>query len=39
MFVDVTFENVENYDKAIEILEVMIEDVKILGEYKNKLEA
>ena len=31
--------SVENYDKAIEVLGVMIEDVKILGEYKNKLEA
>jgi prephenate dehydratase len=39
MFVDVTFNTEDNYTKAINILKVMIEDVKILGEYKNKLDA
>ena len=37
MFVDVTFEDVKNYEKALEILKLMIEDVKVLGAYKNGL--
>lgn len=38
MFVEVTFDSVENYKKAIDVLKVMIEDVKVLGVYKNGLE-
>ena len=34
-FVDVTFDAYENYTKAIAILEIMAEDFKILGAYKN----
>jgi len=34
-FVDVTFDKVEDYTKAKSILEIMAEDFKILGEYKN----
>jgi prephenate dehydratase len=37
MFVEVTFDSVENYKKAIDVLKVMIEDVKVLGVYKNGL--
>lgn len=34
-FVDVTFEDFNNYIKAKSILEIMAQDLKILGEYKN----
>ncbi|CAI8374432.1 MAG: P-protein [Flavobacterium sp. SCGC AAA160-P02] len=34
-FVDVTFDMYQNYDKAKAIIEIMAEDFKILGEYKN----
>lgn len=34
-FVDVTFSEFENYAKAKSILQIMAEDFKILGEYKN----
>lgn len=34
-FVDVTFSDKENYNKAIAILALMAEDFKILGTYKN----
>ncbi len=34
-FVDVTFDVPEDYKKAKEIIQVMAEDFKILGEYKN----
>ncbi|MCK7590327.1 prephenate dehydratase [Subsaxibacter sp. CAU 1640] len=34
-FVDVTFEDYKNYKKAKSIIEIMAEDFKILGEYKN----
>lgn len=34
-FVDVTFENYENYAKAKSLLEIMAEYFKVLGEYKN----
>jgi prephenate dehydratase len=34
-FVDVTFEDRKNYIKAKAIIEIMAEDFKILGEYKN----
>jgi prephenate dehydratase len=34
-FVDVTFENYEDYAKAKSILEIMAEHFKILGEFKN----
>lgn len=36
-FVDVTFDDYEDYSKATSILEIMAEDFKILGEYKNGL--
>ena len=35
-FVDVTFEEYENYSKAISILEIMAAELKVLGVYKNK---
>jgi prephenate dehydratase len=34
-FVDVTFENYSEYQKAITIIEIMAEEFKILGAYKN----
>ena len=33
-FVDITFKSVENYKKAIKIIELMSQEFKILGEYK-----
>ena len=33
-FVDITFKSVENYQKAIKIIQSMAQEVKILGEYK-----
>jgi len=35
-FVDVTFEEYEDYTKAISILEIMTTSLKILGTYKNQ---
>jgi len=35
-FVDVTFEEYDNYQKAISILEIMATELKVLGVYKNK---
>ncbi|TYB78260.1 prephenate dehydratase [Bizionia myxarmorum] len=34
-FVDVTFDNYSNFKKAQSILEIMAEEFKILGQYKN----
>ncbi len=34
-FVDVTFDNYQDYSKAKAIIEIMATDFKILGEYKN----
>ncbi len=34
-FVDVTFDTYENFAKAKSLLEIMSEDFKVLGEYKN----
>ncbi|MEQ3498562.1 prephenate dehydratase [Tenacibaculum sp. SSH1-16] len=34
-FVDVTFEKYEDYEKAKAIIQIMAEEFKILGEYKN----
>ncbi len=34
-FVDVTFDHYDNFKKAKSILEIMAEDFKILGQYKN----
>ena len=34
-FVDVTFEGYANFEKAIALLNIMSEDLKVLGEYKN----
>lgn len=34
-FVDVTFENLKDYKKAISLIKIMAEDFKVLGEYKN----
>lgn len=34
-FVDVTFDNYNNFKKALSILEIMAEDFKVLGHYKN----
>ncbi|MDC6365814.1 MULTISPECIES: prephenate dehydratase [Flavobacteriaceae] len=36
-FVDVTFEAYENFAKAKSLLEIMSEDFRVLGEYKNAL--
>ncbi|MEL6974763.1 MAG: prephenate dehydratase [Bacteroidota bacterium] len=37
-FVDVTFENYQNFVKAKSLLEIMSEDFRVLGEYKNALK-
>jgi prephenate dehydratase len=34
-FVDVTFENYSDYDKAKSIIQLMAQNFKILGEFKN----
>jgi len=34
-FVDVTFEDYQDYKKAISLIEIMAEDFKVLGVYKN----
>ena len=34
-FVDVTFEKYEEYQKAMGIVKMLTEELKILGEYKN----
>jgi len=34
-FVDVTFEDYKDYEKAIAIIKIMAEDFKVLGTYKN----
>jgi prephenate dehydratase len=36
-FVDVIFEDYEEFQKALQILEVMTEQLKVLGTYKNSL--
>ena len=36
-FIDVTFENYDEFLKAVGILEVMTEQLTILGTYKNSL--
>ena len=35
-FVDVTFHNYEDYQKAMSILKIMALELKVLGEYKNQ---
>jgi prephenate dehydratase len=34
-FVDVTFDKYDNFAKAKSLLEIMSEDFRVLGEYKN----
>jgi prephenate dehydratase len=34
-FVDVTFDTYSDYDKAKSLIELMAQDFKVLGEYKN----
>jgi prephenate dehydratase len=34
-FVDVTFDNEENYEKAKALMGIMAEEFKVLGNYKN----
>ncbi|MEM9680518.1 MAG: prephenate dehydratase, partial [Bacteroidota bacterium] len=34
-FVDITFEDFNDYDKAKSIMTIMAENFKVLGEYKN----
>lgn len=34
-FVDVTFDDYQDYAKAKQILEIIATDIKVLGEYKN----
>jgi len=34
-FVDVTFEEYHDYEKAVKIIEIMAEEFKVLGTYKN----
>ena len=36
-FVDLTFDNIDNYLKAKSIMQIMAENFKVLGEYKNAL--
>lgn len=38
-FVDVTFDEVAFYTKAVQLLEIMTESLKVLGTYKNNLSA
>ena len=35
-FVDITFDSIDNYQKAIKIIELMAQEFKILGEYKDQ---
>ena len=35
-FVDITFNSMDNYDKAKKIIEIMAQEFKVLGEYKIK---
>ena len=35
-FVDITFDSIKNYQKAIKIIELMAQEFKILGEYKDQ---
>ena len=35
-FVDVTFENYEDFEKAKKLLAIMAQEFKVLGEYKNR---
>ena len=35
-FVDITFNSVDNYNKAKKIIEIMAQEFKVLGEYKIK---
>ncbi|GIZ14296.1 prephenate dehydratase [Capnocytophaga catalasegens] len=37
-FVDVTFDKYTNFQKVIQLLDIMAEDIKILGEYQNQLD-
>jgi prephenate dehydratase len=37
-FVDVTFEGYEDFHKAKSLLNIMLEDFKVLGEYKNAMQ-
>ncbi|MFX0557441.1 prephenate dehydratase [Maribacter sp. CXY002] len=37
-FVDVTFGVYENFEKAKSLLNIMLEDIKVLGEYKNAMK-
>lgn len=34
-FVDVVFQKYKHYEKAIKIVEIMTNNFKVLGEYKN----
>ena len=34
-FADVAFDSVNDYRKALSIMEIMATDIKVLGEYKN----
>ena len=34
-FVDVTFDNYQDYTKAVAVVKIMAEELKVLGEYKN----
>ena len=36
-FVDVTFQDFEHFDKAKALLNIMLEEFKLLGEYKNAM--
>jgi prephenate dehydratase len=37
-FVDVTFDTIQNYEKAIAIITIMAEEFKVLGTYKSGRE-
>ncbi|RRQ47943.1 prephenate dehydratase [Maribacter algicola] len=36
-FVDVTFTNYDDFEKAKSLLNIMLEEIKVLGEYKNAM--
>lgn len=38
-FVDITFDEIAFYTKSIQLLEIMTESLKVLGTYKNQLDA
>ena len=38
-FVDVVFDNYAQYQQAMQLLDIMTEELKVLGEYENRLNS